>query len=124
MAQCIEALTNLLLGPPPQVLARQACRENNEKVLTELLMSKGARRVRVNERDPGSGYTLLAEAAEAGHNKCLKVLLEKVRRGDDGQGRVRAVHVLDPPPIPLSLCRHGRTRTSPTTRGSRPSRWP
>lgn len=80
MAQCVEALTNLLMGPNPQELARKAVRSNDDKALEKLLSAKGARRVRANEKDPtNNGYTLLSEAAEFGHNKCVKLLMEKAR---------------------------------------------
>lgn len=80
MAQCVEALSNLLLGPNPQELARKAVRSNDDKTLATLLAAKGARRVRANEKDPtNNGYTLLSEAAEFGHNKCVKLLMEKAR---------------------------------------------
>ncbi len=66
------------LGPDSHALAIEAVRRGDDKLLLVLLTSKGGGRVKINERNPQhEGFTLLGEAASLGHNRVVKLLLER-----------------------------------------------
>jgi len=71
-------LLSLCVGVDSHALALEAVRKGEDKTLLLLLGAKGGKRVRINERNPQhEGYTLLAEAAALGHNRVVKLLLER-----------------------------------------------
>ena len=71
-------LLSICMGPDSHALALEAVRRGDDKLLLVLLGAKGGKRVRINERNPKhEGFTLLAEAAALGHNRVVKVLLDR-----------------------------------------------
>jgi len=71
-------LLTVCTGVDSHAEALEAVRKGDDKVLLLLLGAKGGKRVRINERNPQhEGYTLLAEAAALGHNRVVKLLLER-----------------------------------------------
>jgi hypothetical protein len=71
-------LLTVCTGVDSHAEALEAVRKGDDKVLLLLLGAKGGKRVRINERNPQhEGFTLLAEAAALGHNRVVKLLLER-----------------------------------------------